>query len=79
MNVSDNGEGSPVFKYADPGFFTDSDITFTGEDEKTRYLRQYLDKYKLIFAQKGDTYTLSEVQNESGTKVRWSWSGLFPT
>lgn len=78
MNVSDNGEGSPVFKYADPGFFTDSDITFTGEDEKTRYLRQYLDKYKLIFAQKGDTYTLSEVQNESGTKVSGAGQDFFP-
>ena len=78
MNVSDNGEGSPVFKYADPGFFTDSDITFTGEDEKTRYLRQYLDKYKLIFAQKGDTYTLSEVQNESGTKVSGAGADFFP-
>lgn len=78
MNVLDNGKGSPVFKYADPGFFTDSDITFTGEDEKTRYLRQYLDKYKLIFAQKGDTYTLSEVQNESGTKVSGAGQDFFP-
>lgn len=77
-SISDNGEGSPVFKYADPGFFTDSDITFTGEDEKTRYLRQYLDKYKLIFAQKGDTYTLSEVQNESGTRVSGAGKDFFP-
>lgn len=77
-SISDNGKGSPVFKYADPGFFTDSDITFTGDDDQTRYLRQYLDKYKLVFAQNGDTYTLSEVQNESGTKVSGVGADFFP-
>lgn len=77
LNVSDGGKGSPVFKYADPGFFTDSDITFTVKDG-TRYLRQYLDKYKLIFAQNGDTYTLSEVQNESGTRVSGVGADFFP-
>lgn len=77
LNVSDGGKGSPVFKYADPGFFTDSDITFTVKDG-TRYLRQYLDKYKLVFAQNGDTYTLSEVQNESGTKVSGVGADFFP-
>lgn len=77
-SISDKGKGSPVFKYADPGFFTDSDITFTGDDDQTRYLRQYLDKYKLVFAQNGDTYTLSEVQNESGTKVSGVGADFFP-
>lgn len=77
LNVSDGGKGSPVFKYADPGFFTDSDITFTVKDG-TRYLRQYLDKYKLVFDQNGDTYTLSEVQNESGTKVSGVGADFFP-
>ncbi len=77
LNVSDGGKGSPVFKYADPGFFTDSDITFTVKDG-TRYLRQYLDKYKLVFDQNGDTYTLSEVQNESGTKVSGAGEDFFP-
>lgn len=76
-SISDNGKGSPVFKYADPGFFTDSDITFTVKDG-TRYLRQYLDKYKLVFAQNGDTYTLSEVQNESGTRVSGVGADFFP-
>lgn len=76
-SISDNGKGSPVFKYADPGFFTDSDITFTVKDG-TRYLRQYLDKYKLVFDQNGDTYTLSEVQNESGTKVSGVGADFFP-
>lgn len=75
-SISDNGKGSPVFKYADPGFFTDSDITFTVKDG-TRYLRQYLDKYKLVFDQNGDTYTLSEVQNESGTKVSGVGADFF--
>lgn len=77
-SISDNGKGSPVFKYADPGFFTDSDITFTVKDGQTGYLRQYLDKYKLVFAQNGDTYTLSEVQNESGTKVSGVGADFFP-
>ena len=77
LNVSDGGKGSPVFKYADPGFFTDSDITFTVKDG-TRYLRQYLDKYKLVFDQNGDTYTLSEVQNESGTRVSGAGEDFFP-
>lgn len=77
LNVSDGGKGSPVFKYADPGFFTDSDITFTVKDG-TRYLRQYLDKYKLVFDQNGDTYTLSEVQNESGTRVSGVGADFFP-
>ena len=62
--IDDNGDVR--FKYAEPGFFVDSDSSvqvgghLLGEK---KFLRKVYDDYTLEFKRKGDTYTLNGVRN----------------
>ncbi len=62
-----------VFNYQDPGLFDTNDIM---TQEKYRdgstvsyYAKKYLPNYQLEFERSGDTYTLSSVYDESGSKL----------
>lgn len=65
--IDDNGD--VIFKYAEPGFFVDSNSSIQlggsifGSGE-TRNLREVYKDYTLEFRRKGDTYTLNGVKME---------------
>ena len=59
-------DNSVVFNYPEPGLFVDSDMA----DSRTgKSLRKVYKDFKLGFERNGDTYTLKEVRNSSGTDV----------
>ena len=57
-------DGKVKFNYPEPGFFEDSDATCS-VNGKTRYLRKVYKDLKLGFEQKGDTYTLKNVNKKN--------------
>lgn len=59
-----NKDGKVKFNYPEPGFFEDSDATCTVNGEE-RYLRKVYKDLKLGFEQKGDTYTLKNVNKKN--------------
>ena len=59
-------DNSVVFNYPEPGLFVDSDMA----DSRTgKSLRKVYKDFKLGFERNGDTYTLKEVRDSSGTDV----------
>ena len=73
--IDDNG--NPVFAFADPGFFENSDVTATVGRE-TRYLRKVYKDDQLIFRQTGDTYVLDRVQDKDGSQLCSAGEDFFP-
>lgn len=77
-----DSNGDVEFNYPEPGFFDNSDLSFTSNG-KTRYLRKVFTDYKLVFAQNGDSYQLTQV-NKPGTngseetKVAEAGKDFFP-
>lgn len=77
-----DSNGDVEFNYPEPGFFDNSDLSFTSNG-KTRYLRKVFTDYKLVFAQNGDSYQLTQV-NKPGTngseetKVAEAGENFFP-
>lgn len=61
-----NTDGSVVFNYPEPGLFVNSDMTDSGSGKS---LRKVYKDFKLGFERNGDTYTLKEVRDSSGTDV----------
>lgn len=59
-------DDSVVFNYPEPGLFVNSDMT---DSESGKSLRKVYKDFKLGFERNGDTYTLKEVRNSSGTDV----------
>lgn len=57
-------DGKVKFNYPEPGFFEDSDAKCS-VNGKTRYLRKVYKDLKLGFEQKGDTYTLKNVNKKN--------------
>lgn len=77
--IDDNGD--VIFKYAEPGFFVDSDssVRFGGYIfGEERFLRKVYDDYTLEFKRKGDTYTLNGVRNGSGDWVTGAGHNFYP-
>lgn len=75
-------KGNVRFKYAEPGFFVDSEDyieyrTSRNNIEK-RYLRNVYKNYTLQFRRKGDTYTLNGVINGSGDWVTGAGDNFYP-
>lgn len=75
-------KGNVRFKYAEPGFFVDSEDyieyrTSWNRIEK-RYLRNVYKDYTLEFRRKGDTYTLNGVRNGSGKWVTGAGNNFYP-
>lgn len=68
---------NPVFTFADPGFFENSDVTATVGNE-TRYLRKVYKEDHLLFRQTGDTYVLKQVQDKDGNKLCDAGENFFP-
>jgi len=62
-----DSNGDVEFNYPEPGFFDNSDLSFTSNG-KTRYLRKVFTDYKLVFAQNGDSYQLTQV-NENAVYI----------
>ena len=77
-----DSNGDVEFNYPEPGFFDNSDLSFTSNG-KTRYLRKVFTDYKLVFAQNGDSYQLTQV-NKPGTngseetKATGAGANFFP-
>ena len=77
-----DSNGNVEFNYPEPGFFDNSDLSFTSNG-KTRYLRKVFTDYKLVFAQNGDSYQLTQV-NKPGTngseetKATGAGANFFP-
>lgn len=77
-----DSNGKVVFNYPEPGFFDNSDLSVT-LDGTTHYLRKVFTDYKLVFAQNGDSYQLTQV-NKPGTngseetKVTGAGEDFFP-
>ena len=59
-------DNSVVFNYPEPGLFVNSDMTDSGSGKS---LRKVYKDFKLGFERNGDTYTLKEVRDSSGTDV----------
>lgn len=59
-------DDSVVFNYSEPGLFVNSDMTDSGSGKS---LRKVYKDFKLGFERNGDTYTLKEVRDSSGTDV----------
>ena len=59
-------DDSVVFNYPEPGLFVNSDMT---DSSSGKSLRKVYKDFKLGFERNGDTYTLKEVRNSSGTEV----------
>ena len=59
-------DDSVVFNYPEPGLFVNSDMT---DSESGKSLRKVYKDFKLGFERNGDTYTLKEVRNSTGTDV----------
>lgn len=70
-------DGKVEFNYPEPGFFEDSDATFT-VNHKTRYLRKVYKDLKLGFEQSGDTYTLKTVKDTNGNVLTTEGSDFYP-
>lgn len=77
--IDDNGDVR--FKYAEPGFFVDSNSSVQvggylfGEK---KFLRKVYDDYTLEFKRKGDTYTLNGVRNGSRDWVTGAGHNFYP-
>ena len=72
-----SSDGTVNFNYPEPGFFVDSDKTVTVNGE-TRYLRQVYKNYTLEFTRSGDSYTLNQVKDGSGSVVTTAGADFFP-
>lgn len=70
--------GSPKFNFDDPGFFKNEDQYYEKAGGTKVYTRKVVDDYKLLFNQKGDTYTLQSVNNANGVKQTDVGAGFFP-
>lgn len=70
------------FNYADPGFFTQTDLSVKDKSGNTVYLRKVYTNYVLNFDRTGDTYKLSNVQVKDAdgnkTQVANAGAGFFP-
>lgn len=77
-----NEKGEVEFNYPEPGFFKDSDATYTvkkyGIFNETRYLRKVYRDLKLGFDQKGDTYTLENVKDQEGNILDTAGADFYP-
>lgn len=78
-------DGKVEFNYPEPGFFEDSDATYTVEKgnwwdsyTETRYLRKVYKDLKLGFEQSGDTYTLKTVKDTNGNVLITEGSDFYP-
>lgn len=78
-------DGKVEFNYPEPGFFEDSDSTYTVEKgnwwdsyTETRYLRKVYKDLKLGFEQSGDTYTLKTVKDTNGNVLTTEGSDFYP-
>lgn len=71
-------DGSPEFNFYDPGFFKNEDQYYEKAGGTKVYTRKVVDDYKLLFNQKGDTYTLQSVNNANGVKQTGVGAGFFP-
>lgn len=78
-------DGKVEFNYPEPGFFEDSDATYTVEKgnwwdsyPETRYLRKVYKDLKLGFEQSGDTYTLKTVKDTNGNVLTTEGSDFYP-
>lgn len=78
-------DGKVEFNYPEPGFFEDSDATYTVEKgnwwdsyTETRYLRKVYKDLKLGFEQSGDTYTLKTVKDTNGNVLTTEGSDFYP-
>ena len=77
-------DGKVEFNYPEPGFFEDSDATYTVEKEnwwdstETRYLRKVYKDLKLGFEQSGDTYTLKTVKDTNDNVLTTEGSDFYP-
>lgn len=80
--LSGVNESEVNFNYADPGFFTQTDLPVTDEKGNTVYLRKVYTNYVLNFDRTGDTYKLSNVQVKDAdgnkTQVANAGAGFFP-
>ena len=59
-------DNSVVFNYPEPGLFVNSDMT---DSTTGKSLRKVYKDFKLGFERNGDTYTLKDVRDSSGTDV----------
>lgn len=74
-----NVDGADVtFKYDDPGFFEQQDLSVKDRKNNTVYLRKVYKNYLLNFDRTGDTYTLSTVQDGSKNVVASAGDSFFP-
>ena len=73
-----NEKGEVEFNYPEPGFFKDSDATYTVHENETRYLRKVYKDLKLGFEQKGDTYTLENVKDQKGNILKSAGADFYP-
>lgn len=78
-------DGKVEFNYPEPGFFEDSDATYTVEKgnwwdsyTETRYLRKVYKDLKLGFELSGDTYTLKTVKDTNGNVLTTEGSDFYP-
>lgn len=69
--------GIVKFKYPEPGFFVDNDAIVKIDDTKT-YLRKFIKDYKVVFAQNGDSYTLTKVINQNGNTLATAGANFYP-
>ena len=80
--LSGVNESEVNFNYADPGFFTQTDLPVTDKSGNTVYLRKVYTNYVLNFDRTGDTYKLSNVQVKDAdgnkTQVANAGAGFFP-
>lgn len=80
--LSGVNESKVNFNYADPGFFTQTDLPVKDESGDTVYLRKVYTNYVLNFDRTGDTYKLSNVQVKDAdgnkTQVANAGAGFFP-
>ena len=70
-------DGKVEFNYPEPGFFEDSNATYT-VNGRTRYLRKVYKDLKLGFEQSGDTYTLKNVKDTDGHELTTEGSDFYP-
>lgn len=73
-----NEDGSPKFKYDEPGFFKNENKSYTSSDGKKVYTRRVISDYELLFQKTGDTYKLNSVINASGDKQTDAGPNFFP-
>ena len=70
-------DGKVEFNYPEPGFFEDSNATYT-VNGRTRYLRKVYKDLKLGFEQSGDTYTLKTVKDTNGNVLTTEGADFYP-